>query len=326
MGLLDKLFGKKETLSPEAEQQKNIERQFNILRDNGVRALKMGEAAMAAPYFENALELCPDNLQVKGYLAEAYLALQDFEKARPILEKLCEAQPDNVETALLLARAQGRTGQYEAMFDTAEKLIAAHADEPRAAYLSAIAAHALHNDIMAIARLTQALTQAEGFRLARRLRAQVLLEMGSAGEALQDTAVLAGCEEADDEDFVLHGKVLTVNAQYDEAVTALTQALELNPFCREAFLQMAKTHLAATRTDEALGTLDAAIGQLPDFAEAYQLRGAIKHTLKDEAGAMEDLKKALELKPAIAEKVDGEFSNLENRLNDQARRLNPYGF
>ena len=91
MGLLDKLFGKKETMSPEAEQQKNIERQFNILCDNGVRALKMGEAATAAPYFENALELCPDRLQVKGYLAEAYLALQDFEKARPVLETLCEA-------------------------------------------------------------------------------------------------------------------------------------------------------------------------------------------------------------------------------------------
>lgn len=308
MGLLDKLFGKKETLSPEAEQQKNIERQFNILRDNGVRALKMGEAAMAAPYFENALELCPDNLQVKGYLAEAYLALQDFEKARPVLETLCEAQPDNIETALLLARAQGRTGQYEAMFDTAEKQIAAHPDEPRAAYLAAVAAHALHNDIMAIARLTQALAQAEGFRLARRLRAQVLLEMGSTAEALQDTTVLTQCDEAEDEDFILHGRVLATSGQHDEAVSALTQALELNPFNRDAFLWLAKTHLAATRTDEALKVCDEAIGSLPDFAEAYKLRGGIKHTLKDEAGAMEDLKKALEINPSIAEQVDGKFS------------------
>ena len=52
----------------------------------------------------------------------------------------------------------------------------------------------------------------------------------------------------------------------------------------------------------------------------------MKHRLHDDAGAAEDLKRSLELNPESATSLDGEFTNVENRMSQYYRNLNPYGF
>ena len=84
--------------------------------------------------------------------------------------------------------------------------------------------------------------------------------------------------------------------------------------------------LAGSLFDKALALYDEAIDLDPTFAEAWRCRGGVRHHLHDEAGAADDLKHALELAPANEVVPDGEYSNVENAMNDRYRSLNPYGF
>ena len=63
----------------------------------------------------------------------------------------------------------------------------------------------------------------------------------------------------------------------------------------------------------ALNIYTDAIMRLPDFAEAYMARGAVKHHLKDLAGAAEDLKQALTLKPELAEQFEGSVATIDKK-------------
>ena len=65
------------------------------------------------------------------------------------------------------------------------------------------------------------------------------------------------------------------------------------------------------RLDQALQVMDRAVEQLPDHAAVYRERGRIRLLLNDKAGAMDDLKKALQADPETARTLEGHFSNLE---------------
>ena len=54
-----------------------------------------------------------------------------------------------------------------------------------------------------------------------------------------------------------------------------------------------------------------AIEQDNNCYEAYMLRGQISMAFGDQKGATEDMKRALELKPELLEKLNGVFKNKE---------------
>lgn len=324
MGFLKRLLGGTEE-SPEEQKQRTAERNFNTLRDDGVRAKNMGEIPYAAKCFTEALTI-KDDLETRSYLAEAYLRMQDYGKALPQLAILTEAEPENLEIALLKAQTEGRTGNHEAMKATCEALLAAHPEEPRALYLMAEAAHGLHEEIEAIALLTRALQAQPAYTAARQLRARVLSEMGQYAEVLEDARALVEAESENEEFQLLLAGALTATGGNEEAENAYKTVLQLNPFNREAVLGLGQLYEQTARRDKALALYDESIELQPDFAEAYKQRGAVRLALNDKEGATDDLKRALELRPEAAADFNGEFSNLENRMAERYRSMNPYGF
>ncbi len=326
MSFLKSLFGGKSAETPEEQQQRTEERQFNTLRDSGVRAMKINELKLAVPYFEQALTLRPDDIQTISFMAEALVRMQEYANALPYLQRLAGENPENIEIALLLAQAQGQVGDYTAMQTTAAGLLSSEAADPRVPYMAAEAAHGLGDDLMAIAYLTQAIALRPDYHQALLFRARVLGQMGQWAETLQDTRVLIGTGGGDEEAFILHADALAAAGDAAGAEETYLKVLEYNPFCREAMLHLGAFYEQQEQWEKALAHYDGAISELPDFAEAYKRRGGVKHHLHDEAGAMDDLKKALELRPALGSELDGQFSSLENRVNEQFRSLNPYKF
>ncbi len=59
----------------------------------------------------------------------------------------------------------------------------------------------------------------------------------------------------------------------------------------------AQQSLDADNQDLALALLDHVVGLAPNFAQGYALRGAVRLTSDDQAGAIEDFSKVLELEP-----------------------------
>lgn len=326
MGIFNSLFKSKPS-NPEEAQQRTEQRQFETLRDNGVRAMQANQLQLAIPYLEKALELRPDDRPTMAYMAEAQLRGQNHAAALPLLRQLAPGETDGIELHLLLAQSEGRTGDFASMQQTMQPLLATHADDARVPFLAAVAAHGLHDDLTAIALATQALTGHEDYTRARLFRARVLGEMGQWREALEDTTVLVNdSATADEEAVLLHGDAQAATGDADAAERTYRAVLEQDPFCREAFLSLERLYEQNDLWDKALAVCDEAIEAIADFAEAYKVRGGVKLHLHDEAGAADDLKRALEKKPELAQAVDGEFSNIEAQMNERYKAMNPYKF
>lgn len=316
MGFFSSIFG---------GGQPSVENKFDTLCDDGVRAMQMGEL----PYAEKCLKAALDirhELKAVSFLAEVYLRMRNYESALPLLQELTQADADNVEVALLLAQSQGELKLYEDEATTCRQILASHAEEPRALYLLAEAEDGQGDIFQAIAHLTQCLQLRPDYQRAQYLRARILAKMDSWKEVLDDVTHLAEADSENEDYRILKAEAHAALGQTDEAAADLKQVLSLNPFNRDAVLKLGSLYEQTSLWDKALALYDEAIELQPEFAEAYKARGGVRHHLKDEAGAAEDLKRSLELAPEKAADLDGEYTNVENEMNAKYRSMNPYGF
>lgn len=316
MGFFSSIFG---TSTP-SETGK-----FDTLRDDGVRAMQMGEMPYAEKCFKAALEIRHDD-KINGLLAEVYLRMRNYEAARPLLEDICRANPEALELHLLLAQTQGELQLFADERATCTAILADRPDEPRALYLAAEADHGLDDHFGAIAHLTQCLTLRPDYQSARLLRARVLAAMNQWNEVLEDANELVNVDPENEEYLQFRAEALAALGRADEAVADLEAVRTLNPFNQKAVLLLGALYEQTTRWDKALSLYDEAIELLPDFAAAYKARGGVKHHLKDEVGAAEDLKRCLQIAPEKAAELDGQYTNVENEMNAKYRSMNPYGF
>lgn len=74
-------------------------------------------------------------------------------------------------------------------------------------------------------------------------------------------------------------------------------------------MQVAATFVMQGKHADAVLVYDRIIEQSPAFAIAYYERGRARHLVGDTRGAMEDLKRALQLDASLAVSVTGEFAN-----------------
>lgn len=336
MGLFD--FFKQKTsnndtpTTAEKETPQSPEAQFNILCDDGVRALQMGEVAYAVKCLSAALQL-RDDTRALAFLAEAQFRSALFTEAHTSLEKLVAIDPENINILLLLMRTQEALERYTDMEATCTKVLALTEGNTEqetlhisTLYYRAKAQKALGKIFDAIATLTQTLAARPDFAEALFLRAQVLSDMQQWNEALADTTALAESAHPTEDMLLLHARLLHANGQQEEAEEYFKKTLEFNPFHQEAILALTNFYQQTHRWDKALDLCNETIELIPDFAEIYKQRGGIKLHLGDKLGAADDLKRSLELNPRQAENLEGEFTNTENRMNEHFRNMNPYQF
>lgn len=298
---------------------------FDILRDDGVRAMQMGELPYAEKCLKAALGIQRD-LKTTGFLAEVYLRMRNHAEALPLLEELASSEARTIEISLLLAQTQGDLKLYADEQTTCKAILSEQPEESRALYLAAEACHGLNEDLPAIVHLTQCLAIRPDFERAQLLRARILASMGQWNEVLADAEALVGTDHENEEYLSLRAGSYAALGRMDEAIADLESVRSLNPFNQEAILQLGAIYEATKQWDKALSLYDEAIDLQPEFALAYKARGGVKHHLKDEAGAADDLKRMLELAPEKNAELDGQYSNVENKMNAQYRSMNPYGF
>lgn len=150
--------------------------------------------------------------------------------------------------------------------------------------------------------------------------------MSQWNEVLTDAESLVKADAENTDYLLLRAEAYAALSKTDEAIADLKQVQVLNPFCDDAILKLGSIYQQTAQWDKALALYNEAIEQRPDFAAAYKARGAVKNHLKDVAGAAEDLKRSLELDPDKGKSLDGEYTNIENEMNDRYKRMNPYGF
>lgn len=307
MGFLKSFFsGKSE--SPEKEQKKNEQKNFEIFKYDGMRAQRMGRLDYAVKCFVEALALQKD-FETMGYLAQAYTQTNELEKARQVLDEMVAMEPHHTATLLTLANLCYMQEDYPGMAEAARKAIAAEEGNAVAHYLLGKAEQGRGEELMCIAHLTRAIVLNDEFIEARLLRAEALMKMGQQQEAQEDIkAVLL--QDADNESaLLLRGKSREALQQPKAAETDYARIIELNPFNEQAYLALGNLYIGQKRMQEAISLLDDAIDLNPNFAQAYHERGRAKLLNGDKEGSLEDMKKELELNPKEAEALNGHYDN-----------------
>lgn len=298
---------------PEDEIAKNELKKFDVLKYDGVRALKIGKLAYAIKCFVGALDLQED-FETRTYLVTAYTAAQKLEEALSELNKLVELEPDHVQTRLSRVNLLFMLDKEAEVEADCLHVIGLEASNHLPWFLMGKAKFSLNNPLGAIADLTKAITLDENFVEAYLMRAQVLLVMGQAAEALPDAekAILLNPEE--ESSYLLRGRIQEALGNLDAAAADYQSTLDLNPFNEEAGLLIGQLLITQNRLDEAIHFFDDLIELRPEFAKAYAERGRAKNLKGDKVGAFDDLKKSIELNPSgdEAQRLEGQHSNFDN--------------
>lgn len=137
--------------------------------------------------------------------------------------------------------------------------------------------------------------------LRRALAFAELKEHERAAEDLEAYLQLAESEPPDPEELLLAlSKLGECRLETDEgeaAVTAFNRAIETEPTSVAAWIGRARGWLLSDRRDQAISDLTQAIELWPECAEAYSERGLIHKEQGDYAAALDDYSRAVELDP-----------------------------
>lgn len=281
MNFFKKLFGSQNT-SEEVKEEKN----FDVLKYDGVRALRMQQFDYAAKCLVLALELNADDLECRDYLSQAYISLGDMQNAYTQLMAISAAQPNNVAVLLRMADVLYMTEDYAAMAEVCEKALQLDSENIMTYYIYAKAYKGLNDLDAAVAMLSKAIDRREDFDVARLLRGNVLLENNQTAEAAIDADNLYQRIEENEDVLLLKARVEKALGNLKEAEKVYTKAIDFNPF----------------------------------LIEAYKERSEVRSALGNTAGAKEDQTRVDEMEQNIPQPTEG----IEENIKKKMQQMDPY--
>lgn len=291
MNFFRALFGGKEVNSEEKKKEEE-KRSFDALKYDGVRAMKTGQAEFAVQCFRKALEL-EEDLEIRDYLSQVLIHQGELLPAYEELRKLAEAEPENQEILLRMAHVAYMMEDYPMMSSACEKALLVNNDNPEVHYLYAKACIGMEDFVNGVAMLTKAITLNDKFGDAYLLRGDTLLKMGDVAAAEEDAAHLLEHVAENEDVLLLKARIEKKKGDNESAVIYYGKVIDTNPF------------------------------SIP----AHEERGVTKLEMGDKEGAVEDMKKVLEMTPEAEQDINGEFSSegIEQIVKNKYKDIDPYG-
>lgn len=291
MGFFSTLFGGRQ-LSPEEEKQEQEAKKFDLLKYDGVKAMKMGQADYAVRCFTEALKV-HDDLEVHDYLSQVLLRQGNLDAAMNELRTLGDAEPENAQIQIRMAQVAYMQEDYATMVTVCQQATTLEPENAEPYFLHAEALKGQQNPVGAIAMLTKAISLKEDYAEAYLLRGQTLLVMGDAASAETDADWLLEHVGDHEDVLLLKARVEAAKGLAQEAIRVYDKVIEVNPFQIDAFRE----------------------------------RGRLRLDLGDKAGAEQDMQTVLELDPQQMADVSGEYSaeGIEQRVKQAYSAVNPLG-
>lgn len=291
MGFWNALFGGSQQ-TPEEEKQEQEAKQFELLKYDGVKALKMGQSEYAVRCFTEALKLKED-LEVHDYLSQAFLQSGNIEEAMTELRTLANGEPENAQIQIRMAQVAYLLEDYTTMSEACGQAMKVEPENAQPYFYNAQARQGQQDMVGAIAMLTKAIALRDDYADAYLLRGQTLLKMGDTESADDDAEWLLQHTEDHEDVLLLKARIEAARNHSEEAIKMYDKVVEVNPFCLEAFRE----------------------------------RGQLKFDMGDKAGAEQDMQTVLELNPQQLADVNGEYSaeGIEQRVRRAYSAINPLG-
>ncbi len=238
MNLFKAIFGSGKETSQEEKKREEEKRQFDILKYDGIRAMKTGQTDYAINCIEHALEL-HDDLECHDYLWQAYVHQGNLKMAYQQLHILSDAQPDNEKILLQMAHVCYLMEDYVAMSEVCEKVLLIDDTNSLAHYFYAQACNAQGDTANAIAMLTKCITLAPNYLEAYLLRGDIYRIADHLQEAKEDVAWLLENTDKNEDVYLLAARTASGENDYATAERHYSQVIELNPFHIDALRERA---------------------------------------------------------------------------------------
>lgn len=291
MGFWKSFFGG-EPDSPEEEKKNAEAKNFDLLKYDGVKALRLHRTDYAIRCFREALRL-RDDAETRDYLQQALTADGQLTEALAELRHILDMQPGNTAVMLQAAHVAFMLEDYAQMAALCQQALDATPDSAAAHFQMAQALLGQGDNVTAIAHLTQAIALNEQRGEARLLRAQTLMRMGELKGAREDTDWLLNHTDDHEDVLLMAARLATAEGKKEEAITIYNKVEELNPF------------------------------QLDVLRE----RGRLKMDMGDKQGAEQDMRHLLELNPGELDGANGEYQaeGVEKMMKRAYSPINPFG-
>lgn len=291
MGFWKSFFGG-EPDSPEEEKKNAEAKNFDLLKYDGVKALRLHRTDYAIRCFREALRL-RDDAETRDYLQQALTADGQLTEALAELRHILDMQPGNTAVMLQAAHVAFMLEDYAQMATLCQQALDATPDSAAAHFQMAQAMLGQGDNVTAIAHLTQAIALNEQRGEARLLRAQTLMRMGELKGAREDTDWLLNHTDDHEDVLLMAARLATAEGKKEEAITIYNKVEELNPF------------------------------QLDVLRE----RGRLKMDMGDKQGAEQDMRHLLELNPGELDGANGEYQaeGVEKMMKRAYSPINPFG-
>lgn len=287
MNFFKALFGGKEE-KPEDKKKAEEEKNFDVLKYDGVRALRSGQHDYAIKCFTHALQMKED-LEIRDYMSQAMIRADMLPEAYDNLLKIAEAQPDNIQVYIRMANVCYMMENYTAMGEACEKAILIDPNNTEATFLYARACIGHGDTTNAVAMLTKAISLKDDYAEAYLLRGETQLEAGLIDDADEDADHLLKDNPESEDVLMLKARIIKAKGNSDEAIEYYGKVIDVNPF----------------------------------HADAYRERGELKLAAGDEKGGNEDIEHANELTTQQPETDSDE--GIEKKIKDKYKSMDPYG-
>lgn len=285
MNLFKALFGGKTETTTE-HNENELKKNFDVLKYDGVRAMKAGKFAYAIECFTHALDITPD-LQTMDYLSRAYASLGKYQDAFNTLKTMSEAVPDNQHILMSMASMAYCMDNYGLMGETCERALQLGQDNASVFYLYAEAMKGQGDTVNAISMLTKALELIPDYIEALLLRAKLLMETGDNAGASADVDHILKKNPNNEDALLLKAQIAVKQNNAQAALEYFGKVLDVNPFNIDVF---------------------------KDRAALYRAEG-------NEQKAEEDEREVAELEKNISV-ADG---NIEEQTRQAYNKINPFG-
>ena len=291
MGFWKSFFGGEEQ-NPEEEKKDAEAKQFDLMKYDGVKAMRIGQFEYAEKCFREALKV-HDDLEIHDYLSQTLMHLNRLQESLEELLLISREQPDNSSVMIQAAHVAYMLEDYAQMHSLAEQAQALDPENATAYYQMAQADLGQGDLVNGIAQLTKAIVLNENHGDARLLRAKTLLMMGDLDGAEQDVNWLMEHTEAEEDVLLTAARIAHAKGNDDDALNIYNKVVDVNPF----------------------------------QIDAYRERGQIKFDRGDKGGAQEDMQKVLELNPNETVDVNGDYSaeGVEQQVKRAYSNMNPFG-
>ncbi len=328
--------------------------------------LAKGDGAKAVESLERLDQKMPNVGPTQLLLAQAYLATSDRAKAIGILEKAVESHPEFTEAATLLGQLQLQSGNPDAAIRTLQALLEARPNLAAAQLFLATALQAAGrlDEALAMAQnlektvpnafepqfLIGVIHQQKGeidqaraaFERAILVKPDympavaqlVMLDVGlkDFDAAKKRADAFAEKNSASPAAHFLVGRVHASAGEWEQAETALSRALEIDPAFAPAYGLFSEALVANNRARETLDRMDAVLEKSPDNARALMMKGMVNEKLQDFAAAKDAYVKLLAVAPdhvpalnnlAYIKAVKFQKFDEAQKLAEHARELQP---